>query len=530
MRIRFQEYQSFNRSRTRWTVGGGAEWMFAPSWSAKLEYLYADISGGDVRGGLSWNYGASFHPQINILHGGLNYHFNWAPPRRSSRNIEQQNGRREPRSRGSRLAWGSETMRRAFAWIHRYVGLTMALFLIIEGLTGSLPAFRGDLSALLDPSLTAAKPSPDAKRLDLAMLAERAEALMPNATAAYFYRLRDDQAIVRMRARDDPETGKPYPEDPGVIILDPWTGKELGRTPYSGYTQGFLANVLPFVNDLHTALAMGGLGVWILAVLAILSTIDCFAGFYLTLPLRLEKFWKPAWLVKWRGGFYRVNFDLHRASGLWLWAMLFVFAWSSVCLVDQLGVYEKVTAALFDTRPMMEQVAEFAMPREGVGPMKLDWRAAQARGKELVAEKAAAGGFRLLQPKGLTSLSYARAYNYSVETDRSFPADKELVVFFDGDDGSFRGSMSTSTGHLGETLTNWLRALHMACNPVDYLPYRIFVCVLGLVVATLSITGVYVWWKKRKARLFHARHGDSRAASTVREAALSRTHSQPSDV
>jgi uncharacterized iron-regulated membrane protein len=402
-------------------------------------------------------------------------------------------------------------MRRVFVWVHRYVGLAMALFLIIEGVTGSLLAFRGDLSAFFDPSLTAPRPSPDAQRLDLAALAERAETLMPNATAAYFFRLRDDEAIVRMAPRNDPATGKPYSEDPGVIVLDPWTGGELGRSPYSGYTKGFLANVMPFVNDLHTALAMGGAGVWILAILALLWTIDCFVGFYLTLPLTLEKFWKrwkSAWLVKWRGGFYRVNFDLHRAGSLWFWAMLFVFAWSSVCLVDNMGVYEKVTEALFDTRPIMEQLAGFGAPREGSGPMKLDWRAAQARGKELVAEQAAAGGFRLLEPKGLTSLGYARTYNYIVETDRPFPADKELVVFFDGDDGSFRAVMGTSTGHFGETLTGWLRALHMARDPMDYLPYRIFVCAFGLVVAMLSITGVYVWWKKRAARLQSSkRHG-----------------------
>ncbi len=418
-------------------------------------------------------------------------------------------------------------MRRVFVWIHRYVGLAMALFLIIEGVTGSLLAFRGDLSALLDPRLVAARPSLEAQKLDLAALAARAEALMPNANFAYVFRLRDDQAILRMAARNDPKTGNSHPEDPGMIILDPWTGAELGRTPYSGYTHGFLANVMPFVNDLHTALAMGGFGVWILAVLAILWTIDCFAGFYLTLPVTLEKFWRrwrPSWLVKWRGGFYRVNFDLHRASGLWFWVMLFVFAWSSVCLVDNFGVYEKVMATLFDTRPIEEQVAQYASPRQDTGPMKLDLRAAQARGKELAAQQATAAGFRLLQPKGLTSLGYMRSYNYSVETDRSFPADKELTVFFDGDDGSFRGVMATSTGHFGETLTGWLRGLHMAREPVDYLPYRIFVCLFGLVVAMLSITGVYVWWKKRKARLFHARRGEGRVVLDSREAALTRAH------
>jgi len=32
------------------------------------------------------------------------------------------------------------------------------------------------------------------------------------------------------------------------------------------------------------------------------------------------------------------------------------------------------------------------------------------------------------------------------------------------------------------------------------LPYRIFVALLGLVVAVLSVTGVLLWWKKRQAR------------------------------
>jgi len=53
-------------------------------------------------------------------------------------------------------------MRRLFVSLHRYVGLAMAAFLIIEGVTGALIAFHSDLSVLLDPSLVAAPPSPGA--------------------------------------------------------------------------------------------------------------------------------------------------------------------------------------------------------------------------------------------------------------------------------------------------------------------------------------------------------------------------------
>src|SRR5208283_389698 len=72
-------------------------------------------------------------------------------------------------------------------------------------------------------------------------------------------------------------------------------------------------------------------------------------------------------------------------------------------------------------------------------------------------------------------------------------------INFDADTGALR-SLNLPTGqHSGNTISAWLYALHMA--DVFGLPYRIFVCVLGLVIAMLSVTGVYIWWKKRKARL-----------------------------
>jgi len=72
----------FDDTRTGWTAGGGVEWMFAPRWSAKVEYLYTDLSSGGNNNGWAWNWnwGFHFHPQINIVRAGVNYHFNWAQP------------------------------------------------------------------------------------------------------------------------------------------------------------------------------------------------------------------------------------------------------------------------------------------------------------------------------------------------------------------------------------------------------------------------------------------------------------------
>ena len=54
---------------------------------------------------------------------------------------------------------------------------------------------------------------------------------------------------------------------------------------------------------------------------------------------------------------YRVNFDLHRAGGLWLWPLLFVFAWSSVELEPKTGAYDFVMEALLGPREYLTAVA-----------------------------------------------------------------------------------------------------------------------------------------------------------------------------
>jgi outer membrane immunogenic protein len=74
------EAWGYNNTRTGWAAGGGVEWMFARNWSAKLEYLYADLSGGGAQGGFGWNYGYRFHPKVNVVRAGVNYHFDFGMP------------------------------------------------------------------------------------------------------------------------------------------------------------------------------------------------------------------------------------------------------------------------------------------------------------------------------------------------------------------------------------------------------------------------------------------------------------------
>jgi outer membrane immunogenic protein len=63
---------SDDTTKTAWTGGGGVEWMFAPKWSAKLEYLYIDTGNTDVT-----LFGTTFSGRLqdNVVRAGVNYHF-----------------------------------------------------------------------------------------------------------------------------------------------------------------------------------------------------------------------------------------------------------------------------------------------------------------------------------------------------------------------------------------------------------------------------------------------------------------------
>jgi uncharacterized iron-regulated membrane protein len=388
-------------------------------------------------------------------------------------------------------------MTRAFwVWLHRWAGLFMAGFLIVVGLTGSLLAFWPEINHWLTPDLY---PEPRAGiSLDPATLAHRAEALVPQARATTVYVGYPGSAQIGMEAREGQQ-----PIDFEFIHLDPVDGKELGRTSWNRLPRT-KNDIMPFIYSLHMNLAMSGVGGWILGFVALTWTIDCFVAFYLTLPLlnhpggkSFFARWRSAWRVKLRSSFFRVNFDLHRAGGLWMWGILLLFAWSSVSFTLP-SLYRSATRLLFDYEPPAWALPA-PQPRDE-RKATLTWDEAQAIGRQHMSELAREHGFSIERPLALYILAQDDYCEYRVRSSRDI-GDKagQTSVFFDVQTGALR-SVILPTGHrAGNTITTWLMELHMA-NLFGF-PYRLFVCVLGLVIVMLAVTGVYIWWKKRSARV-----------------------------
>jgi outer membrane immunogenic protein len=65
--------------RDGYTVGAGLEYMFAPSWSAKIEYQYYNFGNTTFLTPVALA-GTRFRDDENTVKAGINYRFNWGGP------------------------------------------------------------------------------------------------------------------------------------------------------------------------------------------------------------------------------------------------------------------------------------------------------------------------------------------------------------------------------------------------------------------------------------------------------------------
>jgi uncharacterized iron-regulated membrane protein len=404
-------------------------------------------------------------------------------------------------------------MRPYIVWLHRWAGLTMTIFLVIVGLTGSILAFHEQLDHWLNADLFDV-PVKEDPALDVFELRERAEALEPRARVdAFDLKLAEGRSFsVFLSPKTDPATNKLVVPPYNQLFLDPYTGNKIGARNTREVSLD-RRGILNFILRLHTSLALPESfmtwGSTLLGIVALTWTIDCFLGFYLTFPLHIHSKhleglrrswwskWRPAWLIRWNGGPYRLNFDIHRSFGLWTWAMLFVFAWSGVSF-NLNSVYLPVMSAVFDMGEMGHE--HKPLLKSPLEVPTLSFRDAYVRGRELMAQVAKERGLTVEKEKSMGLSREDGQFGYVVLSSKGWYEAGDTAVLFDADTGAFTRLIHLGDDTTGEAITHWLMFFHMAL--VFGLPMKIFVCVMGFVVAALSVTGVYIWWKKCAARKF----------------------------
>jgi len=386
-------------------------------------------------------------------------------------------------------------MRAAMLLVHRYVGLLLALFLVIAGISGSLLAWNEALEAAISPQLFRVTAPPAATRMDPLLLHAQVQARYPDALAARLPLEFSDGRSVLFALRPLSKSQKLANDQ---VFVDPYTGQTLGQRRWGNISQG-MKNLMPFIYRLHYSLALDGIGTVLFGIVALLWTLDCFAGAWLTLPNKPPsgepaRRWPARWWQAWKfrsGSAYKISFNLHRAGGLWTWAMLFVLAWSSVAF-NLPQVYDPAMKAVFAHQRGLETIPKLARPK--LAPA-LSWEQALPTARRLMMEQAQAGGFIVVAEKALLYDPQRAIYRYDVRSShdiRHKGGHTRLVM--NADTGALLGLWLPTGAAAGDTLSTWMATLHMAA--MWGWPLQLLVCLMGLAVTVLSVTGVHVWMRK----------------------------------
>jgi len=410
-------------------------------------------------------------------------------------------------------------VRSIFSLLHRWAGLTIAGFLFVSGATGAIISWDHELDDLLNRHLTHtdSRGEPNASL----QLARAIEARDPRVRVTHLPLTAEPGKALAfgVQPRVDTTTSRLFEPGYNQVFVDPVTGAVLGQREWGAPWPVTRENLVSFLYVLHYSLhipEMWGIdrwGLWLLGGVAILWTLDCFVGFYLTLPMRRPPSpnrppavarqltrgwwsrWKPAWKIKTTGSAYRINLDIHRAFGLWAWIMLFVLAFTAFSL----NLYRDVFF------PLMSAVSEVTpTPFDKLTPANRHSPITPKVGYEQIIDRARheAKSRGWSEPAG--SAFYAPAFGiYGVRffhpgDDHGAAGVGPAILYYDGQDGRYLGDRVPWNGTAADIFLQAQFPVHS--GRILGLPGRILVSIIGFLTATLSVTGVVIWWRKRGAR------------------------------
>ncbi|GFN28187.1 peptidase [Achromobacter denitrificans] len=390
-------------------------------------------------------------------------------------------------------------MRGAMVVLHRWCGLFIAGFLFVAGLTGAVIAWNHELDEWANPKLYVAASGAAASALVPLELARRVEAADPRLRVS-FVPLTLEQghtAMLGVAARIDPATGTPYVLGFNQLAVDPATGQIQGRRQW-GQISLSREHLLPFLYKLHYTMHIPKgwgieFGVWLMGVVSAVWIVDGFLALCISFPN--VRSWRKSLSFRLRQGGAKLTFDVHRSGGVWVWGLLLMLAVTSVSLNLGTQVMQPLVSVFSTLTPSPFQSRQGSRERELADPLlrrEQAIAAAEAEGRRR-GWTAPAGSLFYAQRFGIYGVTF-----YTPEDDRDENGMGNNVLYLDGDTGTIIGERVPGQGTWGDVFMQAQLPLHS--GRLLGTPGRVLISLMGVFVATLSVTGLLIWLRKRRAR------------------------------
>lgn len=381
------------------------------------------------------------------------------------------------------------TLRRFLFLVHQYLGLFALLFLVLAGATGSIIVFRDELDKTLNSDLfhvEGARPAPPLE------VADRVQAERPDLWVT----------VVHMRGREDEslrlgveplDAARPLGYDD--MFVHPADGTPVGqRQNAPGWGRH---NLVAGIFIFHADLLAGDVGRILMGFVAVAWTLSAIAGLYLTFP-QMPPFWerwKSAWTFSFKSRLPRLMLDLHKSSGLWLFPFVLLLGLTSVALNFYYEITEPTVLALSPASPSPFDPGARSVP-PGHRP--------ELRYADILplAEKAAAARAPNLEPTFASYFPHLGLYavSYVTRGQSTYSDIGPVAFYFDDRSGEMVYADDPYRDGAGRALLRTIYPLHSGY--VWGWPTRLIVLILGLATVEMSITGLYVWWRRQGRYLF----------------------------
>ena len=394
--------------------------------------------------------------------------------------------------------------------VHRYLGLTLLVFLTLAASTGCLLVFSDSLDRALNPDLFRAPVA--AGVLPATELAMRVQDGDPRLrVTATLLAVRPGHAVKMTVA---PKAGH-SPLGFDQVFVDPSDARVIGvRETRPGWDR---AHLMQGVYLFHYTLLAGDAGRWFMGAMALGWVLENLVGFYLTLPKGgpFWRKWKPVWQVNLKASLPRLLLDLHRASGLWLFGGVMILSITSFALNYYSEVFQPAVVAL---SPPARTPWDSPAPRDTGALPRLGFADA-----ERLALADARKDHLNLRPAIADYDPERRMYGvrFTGDGQEQYAGLGPISYYYDGQTGRRIFIDNPLTDSAGQKVLRSLFPLHS--GQVGGLATRLLDCLFGLSILEMSVTGLIVWWKKRKPRV--AARAARRAAKVAASQAID--HSAP---
>ncbi|MDO9106220.1 MAG: PepSY-associated TM helix domain-containing protein [Methylovulum sp.] len=378
--------------------------------------------------------------------------------------------------------------RKLWLSVHLWLGLVLGLFLSIFGITGSILVFHAEINELLNPKLlTVTVPESNPAYQPLAHIFQAGRIAMPESANHTFANYpRNETAAFKLMyalpvANEVVENWEVY--------VNPYTAEVTGKQLMASSDNFVPHSFIGFIFELHYALLLGEeIGYAVVGIMGALLVISVLTGLILWWPLTGK--WLQALTVKRKASAERLNFDLHKTSGLYSALVLIPVLFSGVYM----DIPEYVVPVLEVFSPVTYRYWFRSTPPS----------ANKAGDNQTISMAEAVAIADKRYPTGRADWIYGLSQTTSTYTVcKHDVADKGSVisrrcVVIDQYSGKILDVDDPAIGTAGEVFTHWQWPLHS--GQAFGWTGRILVFLSGLACPLLFITGIIRWQQKRRAK------------------------------